>query len=372
MTTETATAQPGRDLQKLFEATPGIVLDDRSTFDKLFALIKEETAKVPVDLTTKKGRDRVISAAAKVTSTRTAIKDAAKVKAAALRASVKAIGDAADIIDAELLTFQIATRKPVTDWEAAEVEREAAARKVMDYLSSEMLIRRGETALQVRGRIETLEAVVLDPTVLADRMDEAAKARDTAIANLKLIAADLEAAEAQAIEFERLRVAEATRVAEAAAAAAEVARVAKEASDREIENLRAENAKMAARIAQQPAAPAPIVYVSDQGTPMELPKTIVTSGGGWAGTPIAPGILARAAANDATRAPVNAVINSDVAIVAGAEHPGVTAMAERRHLIGEAAHDIAELGLCDEETARAIVRAIADDEVRHLELRLVG
>lgn len=374
-------AEPGKDIQTLFEATPGIVLDDRSTFDRLFAVIKAETAKVPIDLTTDKSRGKLITAARRIASTRAAIETARKAKTADARKLIDAINEAGKTIDTELLAFQTATRKPVTDWEAAEVEREAKVKTIMDHLASEMLLKRGETAADVRARAEALDAWILDQDVLKDKFEDAQKAKGNAIGSLQVAEIDLKYAETQAAELEALRTAQAKRDQEEAARAAETAKVAKAAADAELEKVKAENARLRAQVQAAPA------FDADRGHREHYEPVDPRPGQALPGaTPINPAILARAEAaiaEDADRQetaaaakreledwpgtnPIAAGMARTAAIMAGAPHSGVVAIEARRALLREAAQDIFGVTDCGFDDAMIIAKAIADGEVRHL------
>lgn len=160
------------------------------------------------DLTTKKGRDRIASLAAKVSRSKTAIEKPG-------RDYLKRLKEQPKVIEAELRRFTTEcdrirdeTRQPLTEWENAEKAREDALKQriaelraladVVDamgnYLPSE----------DINARLTTAKSVALDDT-WQEMATEAGVAKDATVQKLELALAEAKKREDAADELERLR-----------------------------------------------------------------------------------------------------------------------------------------------------------------------
>lgn len=175
--------------------------------DQYLEKIRQAVNETP-DLTTKKGRDRIASLAAKVSRSKTAIEKPG-------RDYLKRLKEQPKVIEAELRRFTTEcdrirdeTRQPLTEWENAEKAREDALKQriaelraladVVDamgnYLPSE----------DINARLTTAKSVALDDT-WQEMATEAGVAKDATVQKLELALAEAKKREDAAAELERLR-----------------------------------------------------------------------------------------------------------------------------------------------------------------------
>ncbi|MEN4542872.1 hypothetical protein [Pantoea agglomerans] len=175
--------------------------------DQYLEKIRQAVNETP-DLTTKKGRDRIASLAAKVSRSKTAIEKPG-------RDYLKRLKEQPKVIEAELRRFTTEcdrirdeTRQPLTEWENAEKAREDALKQriaelraladVVDamgnYLPSE----------DINARLTTAKSVTLDDT-WQEMATEAGVAKDATVQRLELSLAEAKKREDAAAELERLR-----------------------------------------------------------------------------------------------------------------------------------------------------------------------
>lgn len=163
----------------------------------------QATGEVP-DLSTRKGRDRIASLAATVSKSKTAVEKPG-------REYLKRLKEMPKVVEAELREFVTAmdklrdeTRKPLTDWEAAEVARKDAHNDRLDWLRDLPLNLSGATSAHVQGLVEQAEAVAIDDS-WEEFKAEAASVKDLAIKALRAVVAELQRYEAEQAELARLR-----------------------------------------------------------------------------------------------------------------------------------------------------------------------
>lgn len=226
------------------------VLTDAERFDEFYAKVKSEVdAHVP-DLKSAKGREAIKSLAFKVTKTKTAIDAAGKVLTEEWRSQTQKVDAARKAIRDKLDALRDEVRKPLTDWEAAEEQRIADCQAALDGFKACAVVRMGETAAEVSGRLADLQATTLSPKLFGDLINVAEAALEHAKMILEAAVNRLAKEEADRAELEALRAAaaereEAERVAREAQARAEAAAVAARI-EREAEERRAADAAAAA------------------------------------------------------------------------------------------------------------------------------
>lgn len=196
--------------------------------DALIQHVAECVLAVPVDLTTKKGRAAIASAAMKVASSKVFVDKIGKEFVADRKREIGQIDaerkrwcDAMDALKANL-------RKPLTDWEVAEEKR--VAYLAADIAKMESLGRVGpqDTADQIRAAIKKLEDFG-DPDF--DWEEEAGRAPQiykTSMTALRTALMARERADADAAELARLRMESEAR------AKADAERAAKERREQEL------------------------------------------------------------------------------------------------------------------------------------------
>ncbi|MGO2204136.1 hypothetical protein [Pseudomonas helleri] len=196
---------------------------------QFFDAVKAEvTGEVP-DLSTRKGRERIASLAAKVSKSKAAVEKPG-------REYLKRLKEMPKVVEAELREFvtsmdllRDATRQPLTDWEKAEDARVDKHNDGIQKIKDMVLFDAIPQAATVAQVIADLEAIAIDES-WQEFLPEAAQAKDQALAKLRALLAERTQYEAEQAELARLRAeaeaqAQRDREAEIARAAAERARV---------------------------------------------------------------------------------------------------------------------------------------------------
>lgn len=168
----------------------------------------EVTGEVP-DLSTKKGRDRIASLAAKVSKSKVAVEKPG-------RDYLKRLKDQPRIVEAELREFvnsmdalRDEVRKPLKDWEEAEESRVASHKAVIRQIEGYAAEIHALTSAQIEERISDLDLIQTD--TLEEFADQGAKAKAAAIAALTECLPHAREREAKEAELERLRAEQAAQ-----------------------------------------------------------------------------------------------------------------------------------------------------------------
>ena len=220
---------------------------------KFIDQVRDEVQSEVPDLTTKKGRDRIASLAAKVSRSKTAVEKPGRDYLRELKAMPK-------VVEAELREFvqtmdalRDQVRAPLNEWEAAESARKQAHEQALHEMQSWSV--EGATSAQIEARLQAVKAIEL-----GERWEEyeaqAGTAKDAAITLLEAALTTTKIHEAEQAELERMRKEAAEREQKE-----REERIAREAAER----ARVEAAEAAARakaeaeaaiMAQQEAAAA--------------------------------------------------------------------------------------------------------------------
>ncbi|RML36250.1 putative prophage PSSB64-02, Orf53 [Pseudomonas syringae pv. atrofaciens] len=197
----------------------------------LQAVTAEVTAEVP-DLTTRKGRDRIASLAAKVSKSKTAVEKPG-------RDYLKRLKEMPKVVETELREFvtkmdalRDATRKPLTDWEEANDRRIDAHNDGIQRIKDMAVFAETPTAAHVAQIIADLELVEINDS-WEEFLAEAAQAKDRSLATLRTLLADRTKHEAELAEIAKFNAEKAER--EQKERDAEIARQAVERAQREAE-----------------------------------------------------------------------------------------------------------------------------------------
>ena len=149
----------------------------------LDAVKGEVSAEVP-DLTTKKGRDRIASLAAKVSKSKVAVERPGREYLARLKEMPK-------VVEAELREFvrsmdalRDETRAPLTAWEDAEAARVARHETFVEMLKNAGSIGEFSTGYTLRASIAGLESTIIDAS-LDEFEAEAHRVKDKALTALR-------------------------------------------------------------------------------------------------------------------------------------------------------------------------------------------
>lgn len=124
---------------------------------RFFDAVQGEVATEVPDLTTKKGRDRIASLAAKVSKSKAAVEKPGRDYLRRLKEMPKTVeAELREFVD-KMDVLRDATRKPLTDWEEAEASR---VFKLETRLASfSFASTEGMSAAEIRARIEFLDGV---------------------------------------------------------------------------------------------------------------------------------------------------------------------------------------------------------------------
>ena len=191
--------------------------------------VKEEVSSQVPDLTTAKGRDRIASLAAKVSKSKVAVEKPG-------REYLRRLKEMPKVVEAELREFVDAmdalrdeTRKPLSDWEAAEVARRDAHVDRIDWMRNRNDGLESLSSQEIQARIAEAEGVEIGPQ-WEEFEAEAAREKDKVLGILRTGLSNRIKYEAEQAELLRLRAeaeaqAQRDRDAEIARVAAEQARL---------------------------------------------------------------------------------------------------------------------------------------------------
>lgn len=190
---------------------PVAVFQSADQVDKLIADIEAVVNSHKPDLTTKKGRADIASLARKVVTTKTTLDAAGKKLNEDRRALIDAVDEQRRSIRTRLDALRDKARKPLDDWEAAEVERESSVKRTMDAIDG-MLTRAIDANSEELGNyIADLNSLVFDADVFQDWLPIAVAAKSKALESLSGHLTRTQKAEADDAELLRLQQAAAER-----------------------------------------------------------------------------------------------------------------------------------------------------------------
>jgi hypothetical protein len=191
----------------------------------LQAVQEEVSSQVP-DLSTAKGRDRIASLAAKVSKSKVAVEKPG-------REYLKRLKEQPKVVEAELKAFVDAmdalrdeTRKPLTEWEAAETARKDAHVDAIQRMRDLAVDLPLCDSVELKARIDEMSRFVLGDE-WEEFEAEAARTKETCMAQLAAALTARQQYEAEQAELVRLRA-----EAEAQAQRDREAQIAREAEER--------------------------------------------------------------------------------------------------------------------------------------------
>ena len=213
----------------------------------LQAVTAEVTAEVP-DLTTAKGRARIASLANKVSKSKKAVEDPG-------RDYLKRLKEMPKVVETELREFvnsmnalRDATRKPLTDWEAADLARRDKHTDGVQRIIDLTFFAETPSAATVAQIIAELELVEINDS-WEEFLTEAAQAKDRSLATLRTLLADRTKHEAELAEIAKFNAEKAER--EQKERDTEIARQALELAQRESEQKAQADREAAAKREQE-------------------------------------------------------------------------------------------------------------------------
>jgi hypothetical protein len=209
-----------------------------TAIDPLIERIEAEVRSHVADLTTKKGRDAIASLAFKVSKSKTALDTAGKALTETQKAEIKVVDDARKKIRDRFDALRDEARKPLTDWEKAEADKEARQSQLMVNLRNHGAISSDDPA-EIQQIADFIKNINLDGFEGA-ALDMANESREHTLKELRTMYAAAVQRDADAAELTALR--------EASAARDEADRVAQVERDRvETERKESEAAEAAER-----------------------------------------------------------------------------------------------------------------------------
>jgi hypothetical protein len=182
------------------------------------------------DVTTDKGRRAIASLAYRVTRAKTTLDKAGLGLTEGWRKQIKAVNESRFKMVAELDQLAEEVRKPLTEWERAEEDRQRRIELTITRLEQAAVIAEDDTSASVEARGRTIFDEALDAEVIGDRLDEVQGVKNRVIESLLRARDRLRQEEADRAELERLRA--------EAAAREEADRIAREMEEREAAEAR--------------------------------------------------------------------------------------------------------------------------------------
>ena len=224
----TPAAETSTELALFTSLTPVTIVTDAKKAEELFTHIEQQIAEFVPDLTTDTGRRAIASLAFKVSKTKTAITAAAEELIEEERKKVAATVTERKRIEEKLDALRDLARKPLTEWEQAEADRQRHFDQVKAGIASAQIVQPTDTVATLRQELENLADDNFAVSVYGEERVEtlkvlAAQAREV----LESAIARMEQQEKDRLELEQLR-AERAETARQRAEAAEAARIAEE------------------------------------------------------------------------------------------------------------------------------------------------
>lgn len=168
------------------------------------AVKAEVTGEVP-DLKTAKGRARIASLAAKVSSSKAAVEKPGRDYLKRLKEMPKVVEGELKVFVDSMNALRDETRKPLTDWEAADVARRDAHEDRIDWLRNRDDELATLSSEAIEARIAEAEAVELGES-WEEFEAEAARVKDKVLATLRAGLTTRKTYEAEQAELTRLRL----------------------------------------------------------------------------------------------------------------------------------------------------------------------
>lgn len=241
--------EPTTDVVVQVNENPALAILNEEKFEAFYEKLKAEAAKVSGDVSTNKARDEVRSMAFKIAKTRTAIDKARLGLTEEWRTKTNQANAAGKAIKERLEALEDQVRKPLTDWEQAEKEREKKHADLLAAINKAEFVGIDDTAENVADRLKWLNCLVLDADVHREKLGFVEAEIQGVIEKLTAQHQRLEREESERAELERLRQQEAARIAELEA---ERARAEAEKAEQErLERLRQQAIEETKRAAEQ-------------------------------------------------------------------------------------------------------------------------
>lgn len=349
------------ELQVIEQNAIIVAFQKENGIQDLFDRMAEQARSIVPDVTTKKGRDAIASQAYKVSKSKAAVdnhgKDLVagiKAQAAAIDRDRKAWRDQCDALRDEI-------RKPLDDWEQAENDRVAKHQAVIRAIHS----LHGENILnkeshEIKGYIFDLENTEIDSS-FEEFEQEAKIAKLETLEKLRTALTAREKYEAEQAELERLRQAEIERQQKERDEA--IARQAAEKAQREAEKKAQAEREQAEKLARESAEREARLKAEHEAAILreEKLKQQAIEQAKQAETQKQQAIEAERLRIEAEQAAnIKADQEAEAARLANKEH--------MRSINREILNKFCEIGL-DEGQAKAVITAIANNQVPHVSVK---
>jgi len=229
------------------DAAPFIL--DTHAFEAFYQQVALEVRSVGTDVSTKKDRDAIKSAAFKVAKCKTRCDEARKNLTADARRKIDEFNDAGKTIKDRLQNLQDEVRRPLSEWEEAETRREKAVNEAVQLLNGILAqpARLDEASDRILERLNELKVMEIKQAVFLEDADRVEQLRDLALSAVETALATAKQREAEAEELARLR-------AEANARKIEEEKAQRDKEAAELEAQRAKEREEAAERAAEAAA----------------------------------------------------------------------------------------------------------------------
>lgn len=217
----------------LVQKNPALAFGGSVQLAGLYDELEQKVRDFKHDLSTGAGRQKTTALVSEIVRTKTSLDAAGKELNAGKRKEIDAVDEARREIREKLDELRDRARKPLTDWEEAEAERQAKRDSAMAELRTAAIIDPDETVQDLLARIEKLEAMPIERDLFRDAFDEASSRRDQAVTALRNGILRIEQAERDRAELAKLRAEAAER--EQKAEAERLEREAREAEERRLQ-----------------------------------------------------------------------------------------------------------------------------------------
>lgn len=172
--------------------------------------VKQEVSTEVPDISTKKGRDRIASLAAKVGKSKVAVEKPG-------REYLKRLKEMPKVVEAELREFvnkmdelRDETRRPLTEWENAEAARVADFQERIDHLKEFAVVSDDLRSAGIQVQIDNLQAVEISES-WQEFEAEAHRTKAASLEALQQLLVKRQTHEAEQAELERLRAEQAAQ-----------------------------------------------------------------------------------------------------------------------------------------------------------------
>ena len=178
---------------------------DEKQYDDFYRRVRDSISDFVPDVTTDKGRREIASVAFKVTKAKTTLDKAGLALTEEWRQKTNAVNAARKKMTTQLDELADDVRRPLTEWEAKEADRQKLVDDTIQRLRNAATVQEGETAADVEERLAKVIAFEPDEALFGVRIVEACDTCDATAAALGRARDRLRREEADRAELDRLR-----------------------------------------------------------------------------------------------------------------------------------------------------------------------